>query len=157
MYRYGMFFSLSFFLIALGCASTNEVAKPAREVTPEKATEKVVIPTVQPVPQKSPDNGKVYVQEQKKVPSAQLKKIETTRATERDPATVISTAQKKAAQNPSSDRYINAITVYDYMEGALYQIYAATPGETGRNRKVHQCRYYMAILSHLFLSRQTSL
>ena len=27
--------------------------------------------------------------------------------------------------DPSPDRYINAITVYDYMDGSLYQIYAA--------------------------------
>ena len=73
----------------------------------------------------SAQNGKTYVQEKRKVPPEQLKKIETARTVEHDPAAVIATAQKKAAQNPSSDRYINAITVYDYMDGSLYQIYAA--------------------------------
>ncbi len=125
MHRLGILFMVSAFLIALGCASTREVAKPAREVTSPITTEKVAIPTVEPIPQKNSDRGKTYVMEPKKVRSAQLKKIETTSATERDPATVIATAQKKAAQNPSSDRYINAITIYDYMEGALYQIYGA--------------------------------
>jgi P-type conjugative transfer protein TrbG len=126
MYRPGMLLIVSVFLVALGCGSTHEVGKPAREVTPEQTIQRIVIPTVQPVPEKTTaQNGKTYVQEKKKVPSEQLKKIESTRTVEQDPAAVIATAQKKAAQNPSADRYINAITVYDYMDGALYQIYTA--------------------------------
>ncbi len=116
MYRSGMLLMVSVFLMALGCGLTHEA------VAPEKTTEGIFIPTPE---RTSAQNGKTSVQEKKKVPPEQLKKIEPTRTVERDPVTVITTAQKKAAQNPSSDRYINAITVYDYMDGALYQIYTA--------------------------------
>lgn len=35
------------------------------------------------------------------------------------------TANRKASQMPSSSRYINSIMTFDYMTGALYQIYCA--------------------------------
>jgi type IV secretion system protein VirB9 len=56
-----------------------------------------------------------------------------------DPSKVIDEANREAAQKPTEDRYINAVTVYDYMEGALYEIYSSPfhvtdimlqPGET---------------------------
>jgi type IV secretion system protein VirB9 len=116
---------VSVFLIVLGCASTH-APPPVREATTETISEKVVVPAEKPASDKAvSQNGKTYPPPTRKVPPGQLRQIETPRTVERDPATVIATAQKKAAQNPSSDRYINAITVYDYMDGSLYQIYAA--------------------------------
>jgi type IV secretion system protein VirB9 len=38
---------------------------------------------------------------------------------------VIEKANRKAAQRPTSDKTINAITVYDYLPGALYQLYCS--------------------------------
>jgi len=89
------------------------------------------IPVPDPIPQ----------EKIKKVPSAQLKKLDynTSARKVQNPIQVIDTANRSAAQKPSQDRYINAVTVYDYMEGALYEIYTAPfhvtdimlqPGET---------------------------
>ncbi len=40
-------------------------------------------------------------------------------------ATTISKANKQAKQKPDSSRYINAIAIYDYVPGQLYQIYTS--------------------------------
>ena len=42
---------------------------------------------------------------------------------ERDPETRIGDANSAAAMEPSSEGYVNAIQVYPYTEGALYQLY----------------------------------
>lgn len=42
---------------------------------------------------------------------------------ERDPETRIGDANSTAAMEPSSEGYVNAIQVYPYTEGALYQLY----------------------------------
>jgi P-type conjugative transfer protein TrbG len=42
-----------------------------------------------------------------------------------DVAAVIKAANSRAAQQPDKQRFFNAITTYDYVPGALYQIYAA--------------------------------
>ena len=65
-------------------------------------------------------------------------------------AAVLEKANRRAAQRPTGDKTINAITVYDYLPGALYQLYcspvhitdimlqpgeqltAAAAGDTGR-------------------------
>jgi P-type conjugative transfer protein TrbG len=47
------------------------------------------------------------------------------RADGRQPADVISDANRKATEGPDRDRYFNAIVTYDYDEGALYQVYTA--------------------------------
>ncbi|MGO9145834.1 MAG: P-type conjugative transfer protein TrbG [Desulfomonilia bacterium] len=114
-----------------GCAQ-NEKIVPAQQVkAPTQKGSTLDIPVVDPVPQAN----------YKKVASPQLKKMETgsSRKKNQDPAKVIDEANKEAAQKPTEDRYINAVTVYDYMEGALYEIYSAPfhvtdimlqPGET---------------------------
>ena len=43
----------------------------------------------------------------------------------RRPAKAIASANKTAVQKPSSDKFINAITVYDYLPGSLYQLYCS--------------------------------
>ena len=40
-------------------------------------------------------------------------------------AAVLEKANRKAAQRPTGDKTINAITVYDYLAGALYQLYCS--------------------------------
>jgi type IV secretion system protein TrbG len=121
---------ISLFVIA-ACAQ-NEKIVPARQVkAPPQKGSSFDIPVPDPVPQAK----------YKKVASPQLKKMETgsSRKKNQDPAKVIDEANKEAAQKPTEDRYINAVTVYDYMEGALYEIYSAPfhvtdimlqPGET---------------------------
>ena len=43
----------------------------------------------------------------------------------KSPAKAIATANKAAVQRPSKDKFINAITVYDYLPGSLYQLYCS--------------------------------
>jgi type IV secretion system protein VirB9 len=121
---------ISLFVIS-GCAQTEKIV-PAQQVkTPTQKGSSFDIPVADPVPQAR----------YKKTASPQLKKLEAKASKKKlqDPAKVIEQANKEAAQKPTEDRYINAVTVYDYMEGALYEIYSSPfhvtdimlqPGET---------------------------
>jgi type IV secretion system protein VirB9 len=59
----------------------------------------------------------------------QLKKVrEITvekQSAKRRPSDVIRDANRKATSGPDPDGYVNAIMTYDYVSGALYQVYAA--------------------------------
>ncbi|MGD0819211.1 MAG: P-type conjugative transfer protein TrbG [Desulfomonilia bacterium] len=119
-------------LFVISACAQNEKIVPARQVkAPTQKGSTFDIPVADPVPQAN----------YKKVASPQLKKLEAKASKKKneDPAKVIDEANKEAAQKPTEDRYINAVTVYDYMEGALYEIYSAPfhvtdimlqPGET---------------------------
>ena len=119
-----------FTCLLFGCAHEERIIRAKEIKPPQPSRTSFEIPTPEPVPQ-----AKL-----KKVPSAQLKKVETPEPPKTlTPAQVIDAANRRAAQRPSKDRYINAVTVYDYMEGALYQIYSSPfhvtdimlqPGET---------------------------
>lgn len=123
---------ISLILIVLsGCAQNEKIVQAQQIKTPVQKGSSFDIPVPDPVPQAN----------YKKVASPQLKKLEAraSRKKTQDPTKVIEEANKQAAQKPSEDRYINAVTVYDYMEGALYEIYSAPfhvtdimlqPGET---------------------------
>ena len=54
----------------------------------------------------------------------------------KDPTVRVATANEAARVQPTRDGYINAVQVYPFMEGALYQVYTA-PGRsrTSRSRK----------------------
>ena len=56
----------------------------------------------------------------------QIRKIEQNKPTKKysTPA-VIDMANKRAALKPTSDKFFNAITVYDYLPGVLYQVYSS--------------------------------
>lgn len=51
-----------------------------------------------------------------------LKKTKTKKLSGKD---AIDAANKKAVEQPTSGKYVNSIMTFDYMPGALYQIYAA--------------------------------
>ena len=61
--------------------------------------------------------------------NSQLKPVEAFKPLEKNeaprPATAIEHANKAAAYKPSDAKFINAITVYDYMPGILYQLYCS--------------------------------
>ncbi len=118
-------------LFLSGCAENEKIVTAQRINAPAQKRPSFDIPEPDPVPQ----------EKYKKVASPQLKKIEARNARKKaqEPSSVIAAANKEAAQNPTEDRYINAVTVYDYMEGALYEIYSSPfhvtdimlqPGET---------------------------
>jgi len=55
-----------------------------------------------------------------------VEKFVPAEARKKQPASaVIEKANRRAAQRPSSEKTINAITVYDYLPGALYQLYCS--------------------------------
>jgi type IV secretion system protein VirB9 len=98
-----------------GCATTNN-NKTARDYTPavkgNNSAEKTVtkfVPVAMPG-QLMPAPGKV---------SAKLKLREL------KGAAAVQAANKKALSRPTSSGYINSIMTFDYMPGALYQIYCA--------------------------------
>lgn len=127
-----IFTFISLFAVGIsGCAENKKVILAQQVKPPAQKGPSFDIPVPDPVPQAK----------YKKVSSAQLKKLEIKASKKKlqDPAKVIEEANKGAAQKPTEDRYINAVTVYDYMEGALYEIYSSPfhvtdimlqPGET---------------------------
>jgi type IV secretion system protein VirB9 len=74
---------------------------------PELATVTNEEPAVQAAPQPVKVEKFVPVKDMKKQPAS----------------AVIEKANRRAAQRPTGDKTINAITVYDYLPGALYQLY----------------------------------
>ncbi|WP_265519146.1 P-type conjugative transfer protein TrbG [Nitratireductor luteus] len=109
---------LSVFALALSACATRQLPpaisydtddfKPAViEKEPAKPVQIVEVPKVLPLPgQLQPKPGKVT--EDKRPP------------TER-----VEDANKAATQEPTKHGYVNAVQVYPYAEGALYQLYAA--------------------------------
>lgn len=97
------------FLLLLPLAGCANVEKPdPGAIVSEKIVEKV---TEVPVPQ--PMLG-------------QLKEIEDNKpAKARNTGTVLENGLQEARQKPSQERFFNSIMLYDYMPGALYQVYTA--------------------------------
>ncbi len=98
-------------LLSAGCLfrSKKEYVFPATRVQPELSSQEGASPVPKP-----PDIASV-----EKPPAAQKAKKQLS------PSRIIETANKRAALRPTPDSWINAVTVYDYIEGALYQIYCS--------------------------------
>jgi len=80
---------------------------------PQAAASQAAEAMSEPVVQAPPQPVKI----EKFIPAASQK---------RQPApAVIEKAKRRAAQRPTGDKTINAITVYDYLPGALYQLYCS--------------------------------
>jgi type IV secretion system protein VirB9 len=96
------------------CASRQPPPKYVRAAPIEDAPRK---PAIVEVPRPLPLPG-------------QLKRVhepggERQPSAKRRPSDVIRDANRKATAGPDPDGYINAIMTYDYVGGALYQVYAA--------------------------------
>lgn len=99
--------------VGLGCAAAPKPvayvqASPAPEAP--KAPPVIAVPTPLPLPgqlQRAPILGEHH------------------RTDKRPSWEVIEDANRRAAVGPERDGYFNAITTYDFAEGALFQIYAA--------------------------------
>jgi type IV secretion system protein TrbG len=92
--------------------SYDEPAEPAAlEAEPPKPVQVVEVPKVLPLP-------------------GQLKPLASTRSVpeSRDPKQRVDQANAAARIEPSRAGYVNAVQVYPFAEGALYQVYAA-PGQ----------------------------
>jgi len=96
-----------------GLTATAEPLRPAAlQTDPPKAIEVVQTPVVLPLPDQL-----------KPLPPSERPKPETA-----NPAVRVALANAAARVQPSRDGYINAVQVYPFAEGALYQVYAA-PGQ----------------------------
>lgn len=111
--------------VLCGCATTVEVPeipllrnaafKPAhREPEPKPRVEYVEVPQPLPLP------GQL-----KPLPQPGAKGKSETEKDERAPKDRVAGANAAARLEPVKDGYINAIQVYPYTKGALYQVYAA--------------------------------
>ncbi len=104
-------------LAMAGCETTNSLfssREPSETqfiqagVTPETKIEVVEVPVPVAAPQL------------RKLPMQKAKKVE-------DPQKAIKNANKEALQQSTPDGFINAVQVYDYMPGALFEVWCA-PG-----------------------------
>ncbi|KPA11602.1 conjugal transfer protein TrbG [Candidatus Magnetomorum sp. HK-1] len=98
-------------LVSSGCLfrSKKEYVIPATRVQPEHSIQEKNLPGI-----KLPESLPI-----KKMPT-QKKKLKKL-----SPSRIIETANKRAALRPTQDSWINAVTIYDYIEGALYQVYCS--------------------------------
>ena len=117
--------------IFLGCATTQEETggevtyKPAVAIG-NKPVKKEVIKKYVPVPMA----GQLM-----KLNNTTLKKSKNKKLTGK---AAVKNAAKKATKQPQENRYINSIMTFDYMDGALYQIYCAPLQVTDIELALHE-------------------
>jgi type IV secretion system protein VirB9 len=99
-------------VVCTGCSyfsSKKEYVFPAKKIQPELAPKKE--------PVVAPPIHEILTNKTQPVPQKNKKKVPTER--------IIETANKRAAFKPTRESWINAVTIYDYIEGALYQVYCS--------------------------------
>ncbi len=107
---------------SVGCASAPEPLPkgPYVQATPAPAPEPEIrvvgVPYAQPVPGQA-----------KAWPPSEPDEEAITQAKEKglSPAEVMDAANEEARQNPTPEGFVNSTLIYDYMPGALYQIWGA--------------------------------
>ena len=116
--------------LGLGIAATTTACASRIDVPEIPVLDSPVFKAVNPEPEPKPRIE--YVEIPKPLPlPGQLKplsKVAEGKATEKaeaPPKERIAAAQRQARVEPSKDGYINAIQVYPFSPGALYQVYAA--------------------------------
>lgn len=113
---------LAMCMVSVGCASTPEPLPkgPYVEVTPEPPPEPEIrvvgVPYAQPVPGQA-----------KAWPQAEPTEEEIAEAKKKalSPDQVMDAANEAARQAPTPEGFVNSTLVYDYMPGALYQVWGA--------------------------------
>lgn len=127
MKRFVILLAAIFFALNItACVATAPVKKTyvkAKEKPPEVPAEPEYVAVPVPVPMPG---------QAKRLPDPKeyedLKREAISRARAAKPAETIDTANLMARQMPSEEGYFNAIMLYDYVPGALFQIYTA-PGK----------------------------
>lgn len=119
---FGQLVLASTLLLSVGCASTPEPlpSGPFIEATPAPAPEPVVqvvgVPYAQPVP------GQAQAWPPAE-PTAE--EIEQAKQAALSPDQVMDQANEAARQAPTPEGFVNSTLIYDYMPGALYQVWGA--------------------------------
>ena len=116
---------MSFMVLFLcsGCSSTPPKPTPMPKgpyvaMTPEPPPKPIVRVVPVPYAQPVPGQAKPWVK-------AEPTEAQIEAAKKQTPASILKQANARARQQPAPTGFVNAIQVYDYMPGALYQIYAA--------------------------------
>lgn len=110
---------------AMGCASQKganqaPVYVEAAKVEPvQKMPDVIPVPVVQAMPGQSKPAPRMRAPTEKEIRKAKRK------SRGKSTAQVIKEANKNAAAQPVEEGYFNAVQMYDYAEGALYQVYTA--------------------------------
>lgn len=111
-------------VVAAGCASSGEHEEEQEvvyvEAEPSEPPEPPP-PEVVPVPVAQPLPGQVRPAPPADTPSEEA----VEEATNRPASEVINEANERARSTPVEEGYFNAVQVYDFVPGALYQVYAA--------------------------------
>jgi type IV secretion system protein TrbG len=112
------FYSLPFLLLpALSCAGRQPPAHFVRaEPVKDDPPKPIVIEIAKPVPSQVKRGA---------VPMAVAVRHTPGMPAKRRPSEVIREANRKATEGPTAADYINAIMIYDYAPGTLFQIYTA--------------------------------
>ena len=132
-------YALAALLAITGCATHHGKPPPAIHLD-EVALQQPVMPALDP-PTLSVSDEATIVEVPKLLPlPGQLVPVDTDKRTiDGDPRSRVARANEEALVTPSRDGYLNAIQVWPYAEGALYQLYtspgrvtaiALQPGET---------------------------
>ncbi len=122
MTRFLCTMSLMSLILTCGCKSAPEPMPqgPYVEATPEPPPTPNVQVVGVPYPQPVPGQAKPWPPSE---PSAEA--IEDAKKEALSPDKVMDAANEEARQSPSPEGFINATLVYDFMPGALYQVWSA--------------------------------
>lgn len=122
MRRLSLFPMASLFLFA-ACSqgSAEKDIAPVSAAEPQKIIFAAPKPVIQPLPQsdKKPASAP---------PSPKRMKIEKPKPDPRSPLDRVTRANKKARVQPAGEGFVNAVQIYPWAEGSLYQVYTA-PGQ----------------------------
>lgn len=116
-----------FVAVGMGACSSGPKPKPEKPVYVEAKKEKTPppMPAVVPVPVAQPVPGQVRPAPPMNQPSEQDVETAKSEAAGKKPYEIIDAANAKAQAQPVKDGYYNAMQVYDFAPGVLYQVYAA--------------------------------
>lgn len=131
---------LSMMFLMQGCASAKPKPEPPVYVEAEEKPEPPREPRVVAVPVATPVPGQLRPAPLMVAPGEAEIEEARKRSEGREPWEVIDEANEEAKANPVKDGFYNAVQVYDFSPGVLYQVYAApmklTAIQLGQGEKV---------------------
>lgn len=108
-----------------GCSSAKPKPQKPVYVEAEKKEDPPPMPAVVPVPVAQPAPGQLRPAPPMQQPSAEDVEKAKAESVGKEPHEIIDAANAEAQAQPVKDGYYNAIQVYDFTPGVLYQVYAA--------------------------------
>ena len=131
---------LSMMLVVASCASSQPKPQKPVYVEAEETPEPPKVPKVVAVPVATPVPGQLRPAPRMTPPNEEEIEEAKKRSEGREVWEVIDEANEEAKANPVEDGFYNAVQVYDFSPGALYQVYAApmklTAIQLGQGEKI---------------------